>query len=266
MHCKKCQTEHFLLDDYENGCTVCTNCGLIASECLLVEEAVFDKSTEHMSHSMTNHLESQFQLPTAKMAHQSNVSFFSTQDPHTLKLIHFNKRFRQIFDACQLHESIETESKFLYLDFEKKNSMKGRNMEIMICAFIYIVCQKQNYAMNIKLFGDDYTTEIMKCVRFIEERTQVIKIVEEPPKVFHDNQIEAFIRKYSRIVGINRKMTQDIVKMIPKAEFIMRKKEIIAIALIAYYKKNKSFVKTLSKEFCISELAIKAALRDLIAS
>lgn len=263
MYCQNCNTERFVLDDYTNGCSVCTNCGLIANEYLLLDEAIFDKSTDCMSHSSVNQLETQFQLPTAKMKHQSNVSFFSSQDPHTLKLMNFNKKFKQIFDACQLHESIETEAKLLYLEFEKKESMKGRNIDFMICAFIFIVCQKKNYAMNIKLFGEEFTTDIMNCVKFIEESRKIINVIEAPTDVFHDPQVEAFIRKYSRIVGINRKMTQDIVRLIPKAEFIMRKKEIIAIALIAYYKKNKTMVKTLSKEFCVSELAIKSALREL---
>lgn len=265
MSCQRCKTDRFLLDDYTNGCSVCTNCGLISNEYLLIEDAVFDKSTDCMSHSMTNELDTQFQLPMAKIKHQSNVSFFSSQDPHTLKLMNFNKKFKQIFDACQLHESIETEAKLLYLEFEKKHSMKGRSLDFMICAFIFISCQKKNYAMNMKLFGEEYTTDIMNCVKFIEENTKAVNVIEAPSDIFHDAHIEAFIRKYSRIVGINRRMTQEIVKLIPKAEFIMRKKEIIAIALIAYYKKNKTVVKTLSKEFCVSELAIKAAIRELVA-
>ena len=264
MICERCNTGRYLLDDYTNGCSVCTECGMVANEHLCSEEAFFDKATERMSHSMSNELESKFQLPTAKLKNQSNVSFFSSQDSHTLKLMNFNKKFKCIFEACQLHDSIETEAKYMYLDFETKHSMKRRNMDIMICAFIFIACQKKNYAMNIKLFGEEHSTDIMKCVKFIEEISQTIKIVEEPSTVFHDDQIEAFIRKYSKIVGINRRMTQDIIKLIPKAEFIMRKKEIIAIALIAYYKKNNFVVKTLSKECCISELAIKSALRELV--
>jgi len=264
MSCQRCNTNIYLLDDFTNGCSVCSNCGNVVNNSLCLDEATYDKSTECMSHSMTNHLESQFQLPTAKMKHQSNVSFFSSQDPHTLKLMNFNKKFKQIFNACQLHESIETEAKLLYLDFEKKESMKGRNMDFMVCAFIYIVCQKKNYAMNIKLFGEEFITDIMSCVKFIEESSNIVHVIEAPSDVFHDAQIEAFIRKYSIIIGINRRMIQEIVKLIPKAEFIMRKKEIIAIALIAYYKKNKPIIKTLSKEFCVSELAIKSALREIV--
>jgi len=264
MICERCNTDRFLLDDYSNGYSVCTGCGLVASEYLYSEEAFFDKSIERMSHSMTNELESQFQLSTSKMKNQSNISFFSTQDPHTLKLMNFNKKFKHIFEACQLHESIAVESKHMYLDFEKNHSLKGRNMELMICAFIFMVCQKNNYAMNIKLFGEEYITDIMKCVKFIEESNNIVQVIEEPTEVFHDNQIESFIRKYSKIVDINRKMTQDIIKLIPKAEFIMRKKEIIAIALIVFYKNNKSIIKILSKECCVSELAIKSALREIV--
>jgi transcription initiation factor TFIIIB Brf1 subunit/transcription initiation factor TFIIB len=263
MSCKHCLTDIYIIDDYSNGCVLCTNCGLVDSSFLCLDEAVFDKSTEHMSHSITSELDAQFQLSTAKMKTQSNVSFFSCQDPHTLKLMNFNRRFERIFQATQLHESVSTDAKLMYLDFEKKQSLKGRNLDFMICAFIFIVCQKKDYAMNIKLFGEEFTTDIMKCVKFIEEKNKVVNIVKEKEKVFHDNAIESFIRKYSKIVNINRKMTQEIVKLIPKAEFVMRKKEIIAIALIIYFQKNNKLIKLLAKECCISDLAIKSALRDL---
>ena len=178
--------------------------------------------------------------------------------------MNFKKRFEIIFQATQLHDSIGTDSKLLYLDFEKKYSFKGHNLDFIICAFIFIACKNKNYAMNIKLFGEEKITSIMNCVKFIEESMNIIHVIEAPPEIFHDAQIEAFIRKYSKIVDINRKITQDIIKLIPKAEFIMRKKEIVALALIAYYKKNKTIVKILAKECCVSELAIKSALRELV--
>lgn len=265
MSCSRCNTSTYLLDDFTNGCIVCTNCGNVVNNVLCIDEAFYDKAADCMSHSLTNELDSKFQLSTAKLKSQSNVSFFSHQDAHTLKLVHFKKRFDCIFQATQLHESISTEARLMYLDFESKYSLKGRNLDIVICAFIFMACQKKQYAMNIKIFGEEFITDIMKCVKFIEESTNVIKIVEAPSTVFHDDQIEAFIRKYAKFVNINRKFTQEIVKLIPKAEFIMRKKEIIAVALIAYYKKDKTIVKALSKECCISELAIKTALREIVA-
>ena len=117
--------------------------------------------------------------------------------------------------------------------------------------------------MNIKLFGEEYITDIMKCVKFIEESNNCVELIVEQKNAFHDNQIEAFIRKFSKILNFNRKMTQDIIKLIPKAEFIMRKKDVVAVALILFYKNEKVILKVLSKECCISELAIKSAIREL---
>ena len=149
MICENCQTSIYIIDDYGGGCTLCTNCGLVASSFLCLDESVYDKASEKMSHSLTNELDTQFQLQTSKFKTQSNVSFFASQDPHTLKLMIFNKKFEQIFQATQLHDLIGTESKLLYLEFEKKYSFKGRNIDFVICAFIFIAAKKNNYAINM---------------------------------------------------------------------------------------------------------------------
>ena len=268
MMCEKCNTDKYILDDVSNGCCVCTECGLVATSHLCSEEAFFDKSTERMSHSVSNGLDSHFQLDTLKMNNVNNITFFSTQDQHKLKMMNFNQKFERVFQATQLHESVGSDAKYLYIDFEKKHSFKGRNIEFVICAFIFIAAKMKNHAINVSLFGREYETDIMKCVKFIEEKRKDVIVIKKPIECqkFHDKDIESFIRKYCKLVDINKKMTQDIIKTIHKAEFIMRKKEIIAIALIVSYKKKCKYVmKKLAKESCVSELAIKSSLRELVA-
>ena len=267
MICERCNTDKYLVIDNTGGCHVCTECGLVANCILISEEATFDKSTESMSHDVAAQpIESLFQLPTMKNKRTHDVAFFSTQDPHKLKLVKFNALFNRIFDGTCLNEVIGIEAKFMYLEFEKVRNLKGQKIELCVCAFIFLAAKKMNYAMNIKIFDKEFETDIMKCVKFIEENTnKVINKIDDPStsRVFQDKDIEAFVRKYSRVADITRKMTQEVVNMIYKAEFIMRSKEIIAIALLVYYTKNNRLIKVLSKEYCVSELAVKSALREI---
>ena len=189
MICQKCKTDRFLLDDVTNGCIVCTECGLIAIEQLLSDEPYFDKDTEQMSHSIT----SKFQLSSKKFKNQSFVSFFSTQDSHTLKLMHFHKRFEYIFNCMKIHESLGADAKMLYLDFENHHSLKGHNLDYMICGFIYIACKKKSCPINIKDFGEEYSKYILKSINFIENTFKEVKLIEKPKETFHDKEIESFM-------------------------------------------------------------------------
>ena len=176
----------------------------------------------------------------------------------------FNKRVEEIFAAIKLDETVADEVKLMYLEFEKENSLKGHNLSFIIAAFIVIVCKKRNYAMSINIFGNENSKYILKSVNFVEEKMGYGEKIEEPSAVFHDKQIESFIRKYGKSIKLNMKTIQDIIQLIPKAKFIYRTKECIAIALICFYKKDKLITKTLAKDFCISELSIKSALRELV--
>jgi transcription initiation factor TFIIIB Brf1 subunit/transcription initiation factor TFIIB len=260
--CDHCKTDEYLVQDIGGGCEVCTECGLVAIDYIISDEAVFDKAINTMSNSMTTELDTMFSLPTAKIHDTSNITFFVTQDQHKLKLMKFNSKFNELFEQLQLHESIRIDAKYMYLEFEKNHSFKGQNIEIVICAFIYMSAKKNNYAVNVKmLFDSDFETDIMNTVNVIEEKLNIVKkiVIED----FHDKDIESFICKFSKLINLSRKMTRDVIKMIPQAEFIMRKKEIIAVALIIKYKNNNKLIKVFSKEFCISDLAIKSALREL---
>ena len=267
MTCEQCKTDRFIKMDYSGGCYVCTECGLIANDHLISDEAYFDNSTESMSHTVRSQpIDDLFGLPTMKPKFTDNVTFFCTQDQHQLKLMKFNTIFTRVFQESCLNEVIGIEAKYMYLEFEKVHNFKGRKMELCVCAFIFIAAKKKNYAMNVKIFGKELETDIMKCVKFIEENTNnVVKKIEDPDtsRVFQDKDIEAFVRKYSRVADITRKMTQEVVNMIYKAEFIMRSKEIVAIALLVHYTKNNRLIKVLSREYCVSELAVKSALREI---
>jgi len=226
------------LDDHGQGCYVCTECGLVASGLFIADEAFFDKSIESMSHTEV---------------FENNT-----------KLLKFKNSFDLIFDKLGLHDCIKNYAQDLYVMFEKDHTFKGRNINLIICAFIYIAGKANNYAINAHIFGKEYEKDVMQNVKFIENTLKIKTEVKEPEKTFTDKDIEAFICKYITLIPeANKKMKFDIIKLIPLTEFVMRKKEVTAIALIIYYKKDKRLLKTLSQGSGISELAIKSALRDI---
>ena len=145
------------------------------------------------------------------------------------------------------------------------HSMKGRNLDFIICALIYISGTKHNNALDIKIFGKEYEKDIRGYIKFIEELMNDKTIIKDPEKeVYKDVLLDSYVTKYSKSVyGLNRRLIADIRKLIPMTQFIMRKKEIVAVALIVYYKNDTSLIKKLSKEYCLSDISIRSAIREL---
>ena len=258
MNCENCETERYIYEDQENGCLVCTNCGLVANGVLISDEAVWDKSTE----SMTNSYCDKFSLPMQKMKGMSYTSYFINQDQHTLKLMNFNKKLNEIFNRFKINESLRTDVQNLYVDCESKVSFKGRNMEVIICSFVYIVAKRRNYPIDVRVFGNE--SEVMKSVKFIKEDIyKENELIEEVGEVYYDADIEAYNRKYANCLQIERKVIQSILKLIPKAQYLMRKKEIIAASLIVVYYNDNKMISKIANEMKLAAGAIKSTIEEL---
>ena len=259
--CTQCNTSLFIIDDRENGCYVCTNCGMVPVTTYFDENPSFDQSIQAYSHSVVN---DQFSLNCAKLKRQSNISFFSQQDSQQLKRMKFSSRFNSIFNNLQLHDSLKTSSLAMYLDFEKQHTFKGRNLDHIIPAFIYIAAKNINYSIDVFIFGQHLQHDIMKSVTFISDTLHLHQSVQKPSILpFSDKDIEAFILSYSKLVNINRKISWKIIKNIHLVEFIMRKKEVLAIALIVHFMNNKLLIKQLSSLTGFSINSIHLALQNI---
>ena len=260
MDCSHCNTSSYVRDDPANGCCVCTNCGLIVVATYFNEGPTYDKATESFSNSVVDDM---FSLNCAKFKRQSNVSFFSQQDSRQLKRMKFSSRFNSLFRSLQLHDSLKTKSLDMYLNFEKNHTFKGRNLDHIIPAFIYIVAKDINYSLDIHIFGKHLQHDIMKSVNFILDTLHILQPIIHPSSSFTDNDIESYILSFSKLVGINRKISWQIIKTIHLVEFIMRKKEILAIALIIHFFNDFNLLKPLSKATGFNSAAIKSAILDI---
>lgn len=258
MNCEKCQTDRYIYDDEVNGCTVCTNCGLIANGLLICEESTWDKSMDCMTHSLCD----KFSLPMQKMKGVSYRSFFINQDPYTLKLMNFNKKLNIIFNSLNINESIREDVKNMYIECESKISFKGRNMDVIICSFIYIVAKKKNFPIDVKIFGND--SEVMRNVKFLKENmNESVEVVKPNEELYYDADIEAYIRRYANILQIERTVIQSILKHIHKAQYLMRKKEIIAASIIVLYYDDPKMILRIAKIAQLAPGAIKSTIEEL---
>ena len=174
----------------------------------------------------------------------------------------FSGRFNSIFNRFQLHESLKTKSLAMYLDFEKLHNFKGRNLDHIVPAFIYIASKDINYSLDIHIFGKHLQHDIMKSVTFIQDTLLLHKPIQLPNYIFTDSDIESFILSFSKLIHIDRKISWQIIKSVHLVQFIMRKKEILAIALIVHFFNNLDLIKPLSTATGFNINAIKAALRD----
>lgn len=262
MICERCQVQTHIIDDPANGCYVCTECGLVTSDQYMEDDAWFDKGSERISHEECT----PFQIPTHKPKSVSNKMFFSMQDPHQIKLVHFNKRFNAIAEHFpDFPDVILNEAKCMYLSLEKNTSLKGRNLDYIICAFIYLSAQRNNRALELNIFGKEYVNEILKSVQFVQEKLNITSMVLDPDSgVYQDKEIESYIFQFCNgFPELNRRIRCDILKLIPKTQYIMRKKSAIAAGLIVYHLSDMSLIKTLSSRHCLSDTTIRAVIKDL---
>lgn len=262
MICERCNVATFIVDDPSNGCHVCTECGLVVSGIYTEDEAWFDKNTEHMSHEYTN----PFQLAMQKSHNVSYKMFFCMQDTHQMKLVNFHKRFQEVSHSFQdLPESIFEDAKTLYLSIEGKTNMKGRNLDLIICALIFVSAKKNRMAINTCIFGREYEYEIIKNIQFVEDALHIKHDISNPEETtYYDKEIESYIVQYcTHFPEIKRRTRCDILKLIPKTECIMRKKNAIAAALIVYHLGDTSIIKALAQKFTLSDATIRAVLNDL---
>jgi len=261
MYCSHCKTSQFVRDDPTNGCYVCTSCGLVVVSTYFDESPTFDKANDSFSNSVVS---DPFSLNCTKLKRQSNISFFSQQDPNQLKRMKFSGRFNSIFNSFQLHDSLKTKSLAMYLDFEKYHNFKGRNLNHIVPAFIYIASKDIHYSLDVLIFGQHLQHDIMKSVTFIQDTLLLHKPVQPPNDIFTDSDIESFILSYSKFINVNRSISWQIIKSIHLVQFIMRKKEILAIALIVHFFNDTNLIKPLSSATGFNINAIKAALQDLL--
>lgn len=260
MSCERCLVSTYIVADPQNGGYVCTECGLVASGQYMEDYVCFDHSTGRASHEYI----SPFQLNAQKDSRISNSMFYSMQDPHQMKLVNFNTRFTAIADEIfsDFPDALLDHAKSLYLLIEDHTSMKGRNLDLIICSLIYISAKSHNRAMNLNMLGRGNEKDLLKCVRFLEEALNVKHCVSNSE--YSDREIESYIMQYCETFhDMPRRTRCDIIKLIPKTEFIMRKKNSIAAALIIYHMKDNSLIKTLSTRFCLSDTTIRSVLREL---
>ena len=254
MLCKQCNMVDYMIEDTTNGCYVCTNCGEVLNETLISDEAMYDKSTDDWSHSYCK------DMKTMHGAYN-----YATKDPQMVQFENFMKTYEEIQDyhQRQIPEFLERYVIIQYEKFKEKFSMQGRCLIDMIYAFIVITSRNHSIVMPFII-----TPEISKCVKAIEQN------VEQPQEVilnpaaneFYDRDIEMIIQKYHHLAELKKNNLSDIFKLISKTEFIMRSKDIVALGIIVVYKKSKNerhWIKILAKEACVSELAIKASVRDI---
>lgn len=260
MSCSHCQTSQFVRDDSENGCCVCTNCGLVCISTYFDERPSFDKASDTFNFPVTS---DPFSLNCVKLKSQSNIAFFSQQDSQQLKRMKFNSRFNSIFTNLQLHDSLKSKSLALYLDFEKQHNFKGRNLDHVIPAFIYIAAKHLNYSLDVHIFGKHLQHDIMKSVNFISDSLHIHPHIVKPSSSFIDHDIESYIISFSSLINIDRTISWQIVKSIHLVQFIMRKKEVLAIALIVHFLNDLTLIKSLSTLTGFNTNAIKAALVDI---
>lgn len=142
--CQECSSTD-LQEDYTNGCTVCTNCGLCASSYMLSHQAEWrDEEQSRVGRSDDTCLSTMINSETSMSRLHSNT----TVSYGTRKCIKSQKMIGRYLAALNLGPIVEHRTNEIFKDFCNLGKIKNRN--VCILASIYLAATNSGIPRTFK--------------------------------------------------------------------------------------------------------------------
>ncbi|KAI5184331.1 transcription initiation factor TFIIB [Nematocida homosporus] len=160
--CPDCKEEEKIIEDYKNGYNVCGACGCTIGGRIIDEKGewrTFSDSAENPSRvgGPSNPFLDSEQLDTliSSGAGLSSYSLAKTQMKSSLRgperaLINGLNLITAFCERKNLSKTISDAAKYIFKTVEKKKVLKGKNLEGVAAACIYIACRKAGFVRTFK--------------------------------------------------------------------------------------------------------------------
>lgn len=160
--CHDCQSSHHILDDTKTGNVLCTNCGCIVENTLIDEKTewrTFDDNTNDPSRvgGPNNPLLNSEQLDTmiANVGNLNSYNLNRTQMKSSMRgperqLINGFNLISAYCDRSSISKTISDVAKLIFKRVDEKKILKGKNLEGVVAACIYIACRQEHSPRTFK--------------------------------------------------------------------------------------------------------------------
>lgn len=160
--CPECREEENIIEDYKNGYNVCGSCGCTIGGRIIDERGewrTFSDSAENPSRvgGPSNPFLDSEQLDTiiSSGAGLSSYSLSKTQMKSSLRgperaLINGLNLISAFCERKNLSKTISDSAKYIFKTVEEKKVLKGKNLEGVAGACIYIACRKAGFVRTFK--------------------------------------------------------------------------------------------------------------------
>eukprot|EP01137_Pigoraptor_chileana_P022382 Opistho-2@87252 len=188
-HCKNCRNpDPPLIEDYRAGDLICGDCGLVLGDRVLdvrSEWRTFSNDKNESSGDPSRvggitdgiHLNTQIASgPNSRDLGRIHGKMHKEHghDKHFLEALN---EIRQMSDRIQLTLNICERAKQLYRQIFEHGALKGRKMEAVAAACIYIACRQENVPRTFKeicaVANNVPVKEIGRCYKFISQTLEI---------------------------------------------------------------------------------------------
>ncbi|ELQ74241.1 Transcription initiation factor TFIIB [Trachipleistophora hominis] len=160
--CRDCQSDQYITDDTKTGAVLCTNCGCIIENTLIDEKTewrTFDDSANDPSRvgGPNNPLLGTEPLDTmiANIGNLHSYTLNRTQMKSTMRgperqLINGFNLISAYCDRSNISKTISDRAKLIFKRVDEKKILKGKNLEGVVAACIYIACRQEQSPRTFK--------------------------------------------------------------------------------------------------------------------
>ena len=164
--CEKCKNINSIIEDYINGIIVCTKCGLVYEENMIVDE--YEKRTFEGEDNEIKRVgpptrpEQEGELGTTLIIREKGHTKVIKTYTKKSKIYKNFYRIDRLLSKAGEYQNIIERTKTLYEQLAEKKNMQGRNLNHIIVALYY-------YALRIEQIPKSYK-EVAKMFPFMTER------------------------------------------------------------------------------------------------
>ncbi|XP_047253371.1 transcription initiation factor IIB-2 isoform X1 [Capsicum annuum] len=282
-YCSDCKRNTEVVSDYAAGDTICSECGLVLESRSIDEKskwrAFADESGDHDPYRVGGPvypLLGDVGLSTviSKGPNESNgdSSLARLQnrggDPERALVMAFNA-IANMADRLSLVSTIKDRASEIYKRLEDQKCTRGRNLDALVAACIYIACRQEGKARTVKeicsIANGATKKEIGRAKEFIVKQLKV-----EMGESMEMGTIHAgdYLRRFCSNIGMNHEEIKAVQETVKKSEeFDIRRSPISIAAAIIYMltqlTDSKKPLRDISLATTVAEGTIKNAYKDL---
>ncbi|XP_050378585.1 transcription initiation factor IIB-like [Argentina anserina] len=272
LYCSECCFQTDVVFDHSTGDAVCNSCGLVLeSHCIdeTTEWRTFDDSNHDPNRvgAATNPLLSGGGLSTVMAKPNGEVLRGLNNDPDRGLIMAF-KTIETMSDRLGLVPTIKNRANEMYKILEDRKWSKGRNLDALLAACLYIACTQEEKPRTLKeIFSVANGASKKEIGKAKEHIMKQLKLSEMTQQEKHTGD---YMRRFCSALGLNNQAIKAAQEALHKSqEFDIRRSPVSIAAAVIYIlsqlsdDSNKKPLKDIAAVTGVAPATIKGSYKDL---